>query len=342
MNTKTSSASACRGRRPRSSRTNSCAHFIAQGRDRAQVEAEIFSDRRQSAGVLRRCAARAAGARDLSPAFTPRAELAPWRQWGEGLEAEAVKQMANACALPVAVAGALMPDAHVGYGLPIGGVLATDNAVIPYAVGVDIACRMKLTVYDRKAQHHRRPARPPREYPRGRNALRHGLRLQAAPRARRDGRRLDRLARDAATARQGVVAARHERHRQSLRRVRRVHRRMRTTGVARPARPRAGRIPRAALALAVRAARARRCATSTASAPWPATQHLPKELKHLAWLSLDDADGQEYWAAMNLMGRYAAANHALIHKHIAQEARRARDPRHREPPQLRVERNATS
>src|ERR1700683_1778975 len=76
---------------------------------------------------------------------------APWRQWGEGLEAEAVQQMANACALPVAVAGALMPDAHVGYGLPIGGVLATDNAVIPYAVGVDIACRMKLTVYDRKA-----------------------------------------------------------------------------------------------------------------------------------------------------------------------------------------------
>src|SRR5262249_47482656 len=38
-------------------------------------------------------------------------------------------------------------DAHQGYGLPIGGVLATDNAVIPYAVGVDIACRMMLTVY---------------------------------------------------------------------------------------------------------------------------------------------------------------------------------------------------
>jgi tRNA-splicing ligase RtcB len=44
---------------------------------------------------------------------------------------------------------------------------------------------------------------------------------------------------------------------------------------------------------------------------------LPKELKHLAWLSLDDEAGQEYWAAMNLMGRYAAANHALIHQHIA-------------------------
>ncbi len=85
------------------------------------------------------------------PPFKQRETLAPWQQWGSGLEPEAVKQMANACALPVAVAGALMPDAHVGYGLPIGGVLATENAVIPYAVGVDIACRMKLTVFDRKA-----------------------------------------------------------------------------------------------------------------------------------------------------------------------------------------------
>jgi len=67
---------------------------------------------------------------------------------GEGLEPEALNQMGRACQLPVAVSGALMPDAHVGYGLPIGGVLATNNAVIPYAVGVDIACRMKLTVLD--------------------------------------------------------------------------------------------------------------------------------------------------------------------------------------------------
>jgi tRNA-splicing ligase RtcB len=48
-------------------------------------------------------------------------------------------------------------------------------------------------------------------------------------------------------------------------------------------------------------------------------EHLPQELKHLGWLPLDDADGQEYWAAMKLMGRYAAANHALIHKHIARK-----------------------
>src|SRR5580765_1473414 len=122
--------------------------FIAQGNDGAQLEVEIFNIVANPpaffADELRAPLARAI----YRPAFTPRAELAPWRQWGEGLEAEAVKQMANACALPVAVAGALMPDAHVGYGLPIGGVLATENVVIPYAVGVDIACRMKLTVFD--------------------------------------------------------------------------------------------------------------------------------------------------------------------------------------------------
>ena len=80
--------------------------------------------------------------------FVERDTPAPWKQWGKDLEKQSVEQMVNACRLPVAVAGALMPDAHLGYGLPIGGVLATDNAIIPYAVGVDIACRMKLTVLD--------------------------------------------------------------------------------------------------------------------------------------------------------------------------------------------------
>ena len=65
----------------------------------------------------------------------------PYEVWGkDGIDPAANKQMENALRLPVAVAGALMPDAHVGYGLPIGGVLATQGTVIPYAVGVDIAC----------------------------------------------------------------------------------------------------------------------------------------------------------------------------------------------------------
>ena len=66
----------------------------------------------------------------------------------EHIEQSAMHQMYTAAKLPVAVAGALMPDAHHGYGLPIGGVLATENAVIPYGVGVDIGCRMCLSIYD--------------------------------------------------------------------------------------------------------------------------------------------------------------------------------------------------
>src|SRR4051812_30393412 len=80
--------------------------------------------------------------------FVPRDVDAPYQIWGDNLDATAVQQLKNACRLPVAVSGALMPDAHVGYGLPIGGVLATKDAVIPYAVGVDIACRMKMSVLD--------------------------------------------------------------------------------------------------------------------------------------------------------------------------------------------------
>ena len=44
---------------------------------------------------------------------------------------------------------------------------------------------------------------------------------------------------------------------------------------------------------------------------------LPQALSQLAWLDLASEAGQEYWAAMELMGRYAAANHALIHAHVA-------------------------
>src|SRR5207237_1190005 len=171
-----------------------------------------------------------------------------------------VKQMANACALPVAVAGALMPDAHVGYGLPIGGVLATDNAVIPYAVGVDIACRMKLTVYDRKA-----------------NTL--------------AGQR-DRLANLIESETRFGMGCEFKQRREH----------------------------------------------EVMDEDWsvsPVTQRLHDK----AWKQLgtsgsgnhfvefgaftvregEGADGQEYWAAMNLMGRDAAANHALIHHHIGRK-----------------------
>jgi tRNA-splicing ligase RtcB len=71
----------------------------------------------------------------------------------EHIEEGAMNQMQVAMKLPVTVAGALMPDAHQGYGLPIGGVLATKNAIIPYGVGVDIGCRMALSIFDVPETH---------------------------------------------------------------------------------------------------------------------------------------------------------------------------------------------
>jgi tRNA-splicing ligase RtcB len=85
----------------------------------------------------------------LFKAFELRSEPVFCKTYGEkGIEASAKQQMELANLLPVSVQGALMPDAHMGFGLPIGGVLATDHAVIPYAVGMDIGCRMSLSIMD--------------------------------------------------------------------------------------------------------------------------------------------------------------------------------------------------
>ena len=75
-------------------------------------------------------------------------ESIAYQTWGSDFDLSSIHQIENAYRLPVAVAAALIPDAHSGYGLTIGGVLACDNAVIPNGIGVDIACRMKLTITD--------------------------------------------------------------------------------------------------------------------------------------------------------------------------------------------------
>jgi tRNA-splicing ligase RtcB (3'-phosphate/5'-hydroxy nucleic acid ligase) len=246
---------------------------------------------------------------------TPRKEPAPWRQWGEGFEGEAMKQMSNACALPIAVAGALMPDAHVGYGLPIGGVLATDNAVIPYAVGVDIACRMKLTVYDRKAntiagQRDRLANIIESE-------TRFGMGCQFKQRREHDVMDEDwsvspvtQRLRDKAWSQLGTSGSGNHF----------VEFGGFTVDAERG--PALSLEQGEYLALlshsGSRGTGAQVCDFYSKRA-MACHEQLPNELKRLAWLSLAEADGQEYWAAMNLMGHYAAANHALIHRHIARK-----------------------
>jgi tRNA-splicing ligase RtcB len=70
-------------------------------------------------------------------------ERIPIKMWLDDIEEDALKQAINLANLPFAFKHiCLMPDAHVGYGMPIGGVLATNNVIIPNAVGVDIGCGM--------------------------------------------------------------------------------------------------------------------------------------------------------------------------------------------------------
>lgn len=81
---------------------------------------------------------------------------APLTVWGRDLiDDNSFEQINNAAQLPVTLRVALMPDAHVGYGLPIGGVAALEGAIAPYMVGVDIGCRMHATIIDRSPIHLR-------------------------------------------------------------------------------------------------------------------------------------------------------------------------------------------
>lgn len=68
-------------------------------------------------------------------------ERIPIKLWLDDIDDAALEQAKNLANLPFSVRHiAIMPDSHPGYGMPIGGVLATQDVVIPNAVGVDIGC----------------------------------------------------------------------------------------------------------------------------------------------------------------------------------------------------------
>lgn len=73
----------------------------------------------------------------------------PIHSWALDLEGAVLEQATNLSNLAIAIDHvALMPDAHAGYGMPIGGVLFADAAVVPYAIGVDIGCGVALVETD--------------------------------------------------------------------------------------------------------------------------------------------------------------------------------------------------
>ncbi len=258
-------------------------------------------------GKLAACLIKTATARAR---FEQRSAPAPYRRWGTDMEAQSIQQMDNACKLPVSVAGALMPDAHVGYGLPIGGVLATKGAVIPYAVGMDIACRMKLTVLDLPVSAIRGQEGRLRNVLEG--ATRFGVGGGFSPRKEHPVMDEDwsfspvtKQYRDKASYQLGSSGSgNHFAEFGTLT--------LKQADLGLPA-----GVYCALLSHSGSRGTGGQVATHYSKLAMGLHPELPRELQQLAWLDLDSAAGQEYWQAMELMGRYAAANHLLIHRAVA-------------------------
>ncbi len=239
----------------------------------------------------------------------------PYRIWGENqIDPKAITQMKNAARLPISVIGALMPDAHVGYGLPIGGVLATKNAIIPYAVGVDIACRMKLTLFDATE----------RDLVKHQHMLKQVLLKQTrfgAGSTFESGNFSEHEVLDSADWQATPLL-------KSL--YKRASDQLGTSGggnhfvewglfTAHGDDEALGIDAGTYLALLSHSgSRGTGYKIANHYSNLAMDQHptLPKEVKHLAWFDMDSEEGQEYWLSMNLAGRYASANHAVIHQRI--------------------------
>jgi len=238
---------------------------------------------------------------------------APFTIFGENdIEPRAKDQLYTALKLPISVAGALMPDGHQGYGLPIGGVLATKNAVIPYGVGVDIGCRMCLSLYDINPSfieghkdkyvgilqtHTKFGPNEVHKSPNDHDVL---------DRAEFSDIPFLKQLKDKAFKQLGSSGGGNHFVEFGIVEV------LANDDVLKvPAGSYVGVLSHSgSRGLGANIAKEY---THLATKQTP----LPKEARHLAWLDLNTHDGQEYWLAMNLAGDYASACHHDIHKRIA-------------------------
>ncbi|MCR6638332.1 MAG: RtcB family protein [Sporocytophaga sp.] len=236
----------------------------------------------------------------------------PYKIYGkEGIEAGAIKQMDTAMRLPVSIAGALMPDAHQGYGLPIGGVLATRNAVIPYGVGVDIGCRMCMSIFDIPAGYVET----------GKEDL-----MKMLVNNTMFGRATFKKPKD-----HEIISSPLFSEIEILRGLKdRAYAQLGSSGggnhfvefgIVEVVDPNNewNIAPGKYLSLLSHSGSRGMGATIANYYTKLAmeTCKLPQEAKHLAWLDLDTEAGQEYWLAMNLAGDYASACHHQIHERMA-------------------------
>ncbi|UII28950.1 RtcB family protein [Fulvivirga maritima] len=236
----------------------------------------------------------------------------PYNTYGaEGIEPGAVNQMEIAMKLPVTHSGALMADAHQGYGLPIGGVLATKNAVIPYGVGVDIGCRMCMTLYDMPAvfeyeslSYYKKLLNDNSKF--GNAVFKRPKGHDVLDRAEFGEINILKSLKDRAYAQIGTSGGGNH---------------FVEFGVAEivDAENEYG-LPKGKYLAVLSHSGSRGLGANIARHYTKLAMdkcRLPAEAKHLAWLDLDTEDGQEYWLAMNLAGDYASACHHQIHERMA-------------------------
>ena len=237
--------------------------------------------------------------------------------WGRELIPEnTFIQMNQAMELEPVIGGALMPDAHHGYGIPIGGVVAMENAVAPYMVGVDIACRMMMTIYpnmefitrNNEKEKLRRAMR---------SETRFGLNAGFEGNERRESWLLD----DDRWAATAVLRSLKEK----------AVRQMGSSGGGNHFVD-AGILTideasKLELApgdyFAIMSHSGSRGVGATIASHYSKlameSLNLPRSHKHLAWLDLDSELGQEYWFSMQLAGDFASECHHAIHRMISKK-----------------------
>ena len=247
--------------------------------------------------------------READRRFVERDAPAPFADYCGDADPGALEQMRNSLRLPSALRGALMPDAHRGYGLPIGGVLETEGTVIPYAVGVDIACRMKLSVLDLDpaalddGAHLEQALLKQTQFGTGAK-----LRKRAEHAAMEDERwTLTPLAarlRDRASDQLGTSGSGNH---------------FVEFGLLTLPEPDLG-LPAGRYVALLSHSGSRGAGAQIAGHYSKLARELhpelPKELSYLAWLDLDHDAGREYLQLMRLMGDYASACHAVIHERV--------------------------
>ena len=230
---------------------------------------------------------------------------------GKFIESLAKQQMELAMRLPVTLAGALMPDAHAGYGLPIGGVLATDNAVIPYAVGMDIGCRMSLSVFDATTDFLQRYAYQMKEALK--NYTHFGM--EGGLTFAQENEILDR-------EEFRLTPLLNTLHGKAVRQLGSSGggNHFVEFGEITLQENNALNLPQGSYVALLSHSGSRGFGAAIAkhySLLARDVCRLPREAQHFAWLDLDTEAGQEYWMSMNLAGDYARACHEQIHLNLS-------------------------